>query len=342
MWKTLQKLLRRCDALLILLAGITSALLCSYYAPEGMGQEVQPGPGPLICASAAPEANVQSEHRSIPKTGPPVRFLMLNVRNYFVAEDLPRSKYPRSIKPVREREAVARVIASAKPEIVGLVEIGGEAAMRDLVRRLKSLGMDYPHSVVLERWGEDRALGILSCYPIAKDFSVANCLLEGRTGQRMLRGILDVLVELPDGRCFRIMGAHLKSKKTDDPTAAEALRNREARTLASHVQKAVRSMPWAPILVYGDWNAGPDEPSLAILTQGKTRESALRRLIPHDDRGESWTIYYKNGDLYSAFDQIYVNSVLLRRMGKEAQMGIVSDRAAREASDHRAVWCELR
>ena len=317
MWKTLQKLLRRCDALLILLAGIISALLCSYYAPEGMGQEIQPGPGPLICASAAPEANVQGEHRSIPKTGPPVRFLMLNVRNYFVAEDLPRSKYPRSIKPVREREAVARVIASAKPEIVGLVEIGGKAAMRDLIRRLKSLGMDYPHSVVLERWGEDRALGILSCYPIAKDFSVANCLLEGRTGQRMLRGILDVLVEVPDGRCFRIMGA-------------------------AHVQQATRSMPWAPILVYGDWNAGPDEPSLAILTQGKTRESALRRLIPLDDRGESWTIYYKNGDLYSAFDQIYVNSVLLRRMGKDAQMGIVSDRAAREASDHRAVWCELR
>ena len=342
MERMFKKLLRRSDVLLILLVAIVSALLYSYYAPEETGQEAQSAEGPPICATEAPETGVRRECRAVSKAGPPIRFLMFNARNYFVEEDLPRSQYHRDIKTVREREAVARVIASAKPQIVGLTEIGGQAALRDLARRLARRGMNYPHSMVLERWGEDRALAILSRYPIAKNFSVADCLLEGRTGRRMLRGILDVLVELPDGRSFRIIGAHLKSKKADDPTAADALRNREARTLAGHVQRATRSMPWMPILVYGDWNAGPDEPSLAILTQGKTRESALRRLTPLDDRGESWTIYYKNGGMYSAFDQIYVNPVLLHRMGKKAQMGIVSDRDAHEASDHRAIWCEIR
>ncbi len=336
-----QRLMRRSDFLLVLLSVLISILLYLYFAPSA--QEVYAVEAPQAVALSAPvEVEGEGSSFAVPKAGPPVRFLMLNTQNYFVPGDKPRSQHFRAMKPVRKREAVASVIASAKPEIVGLVEIGGQAALQDLVRRLASRGLHYPYTRVLERWGEDRALAILSRYPIVKDYSVAECLLEGGTARRMLRGILDVLVKLPDGRHFRIMGAHLKSKRTDDPIAADLLRSREARTLATHVLNATRAMPQMPILVYGDWNAAPDESSLTILTQGRTRASALRRLSPRDDRGESWTIYYKKGDQYNAYDQMYVNAVLSRRMGKKTGMGIVTGEAAGEASDHRAVWCEIR
>ncbi len=334
------KLIRRRDVLLILLSLVASFLLYAYLVP--VVAEAQLEPVQHVTVSAQSEAPVERAELTVPEAGSPIRFLMLNVQNYFLQADKPRSSHPRRFKPVRERDAVADVIASAGPDLVGLVEIGGSAALQDLSDRLASRGLRYPHSLVLERWGEDRALAILSRYPIAKNFSVADCMLEGGSSRCMLRGILDVLVHLPDGRYFRVMGAHLKSKRTDDSVASDMLRAREARTFAAHVQRATQSMPQMPILVYGDWNAGPDESSLAILTQGKTRSSALHRLLPCDDRGESWTIYYKAGNQYSAYDQIYVNSVLSRRMGKKAAMGIVSGEEVRRASDHRAVWCEIR
>lgn len=336
----LQKLMRRSDLLLIFLLFLTSFLLYSYLAPSE--QKAQPGTAPQALVASEPVLPTEYTKFAVPEAGPPIRFLMLNVQNYFLQVDQPRSPHQKKIKSVQEREAVAEVIASARPELVGLVEMGGRAALQDLSARLTSRGLHYPYSLVLERWGEDRALAILSRYPIVKNFSIADFMLEGGTARCMLRGILDVLIHLPDGRYFRIMGAHLKSKRADDPIAADIQRNREARAVATHVMNATRSMPQMPILVYGDWNAGPDESSLAILTQGKTRSSALRRLVPRDDRGEGWTIYYENGNQYSAYDQIYVNSVLSRRMGRKAAMGIVSGEGAQKASDHRALWCEIR
>lgn len=334
-----RKIFQRCDVLLILLPIFVSILLYMYFKPAGQVAQMEQLPADSTLEQHLPGP---IDSVSVPKTGPPVRFLMLNAQNYFVEGDKPRSQYHRVIKSLSGREAVASVIASVQPDIVGLVEIGGAAALQDLVCRLASRGLHFPHTKVLERWGEDRALAVISRYPITSDHSVPNCLLEGQTARRMLRGILDVVVRIPDGRLFRIMGVHLKSKRTDDTTAADALRIREARTLATHVQSAIRSAPQMPILVYGDWNAGPGESTLAILTQGRTRESALRRLTPKDDRGETWTIYYKGGNEYNTFDQIYVNRVLSERMGRKAQMGIVGGQAAKKASDHRAVWCEIR
>ena len=336
------KVMRRCDVLLITLSVFTSVLLYLYLAPTA--QETRPRETPQIVASSPSsiEAGAGETPFAEPKIGDPVRFLMFNAQNYFVREEKTRSRYQLTAKPVRKREAVADVIASAHPHIVGLVEIGGRAAMQDLLERLARRGVRYPYSIVLERWNEDRALALFSRYPIEKDYSVADYMLEGESGGRMLRGILDVLIKLPDGRYFRIMGAHLKSKRAENSAEADGLRNLEARTMAMHVMKVTLAMPQVPILVYGDWNAGPSEPSLSILTQGKIRKSALLRLNPCDDRGESWTLYYRGGKQYSTFDQIYVNSVLSRRMGRGAAMGIVDGDAAEEASDHRAVWCEIR
>lgn len=333
----------RFDQLIIVLALLISGLLYAQFRSEDTSISVPELPD-------VPGGYVADTEGDTPDAAPParanaaVRFLMYNVHDYFVDKDPPRSQHSRHIKPKDQREAVASVIASAKPEIVGLVEIGGPAALDDLAERLAGRGLSYPHRKVLTRWREDRALGVLSMHPIVEDHSVADCKLVGRTNKPMLRGILDVTVQHKrDNRRFRIMGVHLKSQVSDDPTASDALRAREALTLMEHIENAMKSDPQAPILVYGDWNDVPKSPALAVMTRRNEGQDALQRLSPKDDNGESWTIYYKENNVYNTFDQIYINSVLAKRLtGRKGKKGIIAQPAkGARPSDHRAVWCDL-
>ncbi len=334
--------LRRVDVTLALMVALVVSALVAHHGGDVLWSDA---PAPEVAArQSLPEGEevVEESMAPIPKAGKPVRFLMQNVQNYFVAGEESRSRYTIRPKSVRSREAVAEVIASARPEVVGLVEMGGALALKDLAERLAARGLKYPYSRVLTRQGEDRALAVLSMHPLVEDHSQANYGLFGQQNRKMLRGILDVTVQVKDGRRFRIIGAHLKSRVGDNPAAAASLRAREARTLAMYIQRVVRRQPKMPLLVYGDWNDGPSDASLGVLTQGLSRDAALTRLDPEDSRGDKWTLYYKAGREYCTFDQIFVNSALRQRRGRKSESGIVDIPASRSASDHRAVWCELR
>ena len=277
---------------------------------------------------------------SLPSSSP--RFVMYNVRNYFVDKDAPRSPYPRPIKRIAEREAVADTLASVHPQVIGLVEIGGRAALDDLAERLARRNLYFPHRFVLERRGEDRALGILSRFPILHNNSNANSKLVGeRTNRRMLRGILDVTLCGYNNQCWRIVGVHLKSRKTDNPSAADTQRSREVKTLAAHLQYALLHDNKTPFLVFGDWNTGIHDPILLSLTQPADRTFALHRIKATDAHGDPWTIYYAPNREYNTFDHIYVNSTFLDLSGKGMESGVIEKTPHGAGSDHRAVWCSL-
>lgn len=300
--------------------------------------------GGINAADALSDSQLNGRLADMPKADRcvPFRFLMLNANNYFVSEDTQRARFKITVKKEESRNAVAEVIASARPELVGLIEMGGPHALADLQGRLKQKGLDYPYAKILLRSGEDRALAVLSQHPIVQDKSRPNCSLLGNKRQKMLRGILDVTVQVGQNRYYRVVGAHLKSRVSDDPAAATARRKMEARTLAMYLQKEMRKTPQLPVVVYGDWNDGPAEPSLKVLTQGVSEDSALTPVQAADSRGQTWTIYYRDAQEYSVFDRIFVNKVMRSRRGRSCESGIVDIPASETAGDHRAVWCELR
>lgn len=356
----------RVDAVLAFIVLLVAGLLMQQFGgdarllnallgePIAVSQQAAPravGQGGGEAAADEPALNGEIAHEALlpqlpladmPDSGEPVRFLMHNVQNYFVRGEEQRGRYVVKPKSEESREAVAEVIASAKPAVVGLVEVGGPKALADLRARLAKRGLDYPYYRVLIRPGEDRALAVLSAYPIVHDDSVAQCRLYGKKNRRMLRGILDVTVQLPDKRLFRVVGAHLKSRVSDDPGAAAAQRNEESYTLARHIHEAMKATPKLPMVVYGDWNDGPTDESAKALTQGISADTALQCLTPADSRGDQWTIYYAAGGEYNTFDRLYINKAQGKRLGRRREGGIVDIPAARTASDHRAVWCELK
>lgn len=339
------RLTRRTDGLIIVLGLLLTYLLIQLYG-SGLQAAVNEQLAPPAAAEAPRDQEAEpAAARGVPRGEAAVRFLMYNTQNYFVEADVARSQHTRRIKTLQERELVADTVAEVRPDVVGLVEMGGPAALDDLAERLAKRGLVYKHRRVLTRWGEDRALAILSRYPIVEDHSQAECRLVGQTNRRMLRGILDVTISAPgkkSERRFRIVGVHLKSRVGDNPSAAQALRAREARTLVEHVQQVMQRKPNEPLLIFGDWNDGPGDAALSVMTQPRGSRFTLRRLSPVDSRGEGWTLYYKNGNEYCTFDQIYVNSELSRRMGRKSEMGVISNEKRRGASDHRAVWCDMR
>ena len=335
-------LFSRGDILLVLAMLAVLAVLCFKYCGGGAEGTVEPLPAaaaPAPESATAPEPGLSAAN--IPATGEPVCFLMQNVENYFVEGERTRSQHVSRPKPAKAREAVADVIAAQKPAIVGLVEIGGPVSLQDLLARLKKRGLEYPYHRVLTREGEDRALAVISRLPIVQDRSVANHPLYGDHRRMMLRGILDVVVRLDDGRLYRILGAHLKSHVADDQAAAASLRNREALTLSMYIQRITRDQPNIPTLVYGDWNDGPAESAVKQIVQGVSTDSAMHRLSPQDSRGQGWTIYYKAGHEYCTYDHIFVNKALKSRLKKNTPSGVVDIPAAKRASDHRALWCDL-
>ena len=348
-----RRVLRK-DALLVFLVLLVAGLLMERFGGDdtllrwlgkAAGQQVEYVPVSGASARSAEVAHTapllnQVDVAAIPGPGQPVRFLMHNVQNYFVAGEAYRSRYVLKPKSMESREAVAEVITAAKPQIVGLIEMGGPVALQDLRQRLSARGLEYPYYRVLSRQGEDRALALLSVHPIVQDHSQETVKLHRQKRRKMLRGILDVTIRLADGRLYRIVGAHLKSRVSDSAGAADSLRKQEAYTLAQHIQHISRTQKGMPLLVFGDWNDGPTDAAPQILQQGLSQDAALRRLSPEDSRGEEWTLYYKRGKEYCLYDQIFVNPVLRDRM--RGQGGIIDIPAAARASDHRALWCDLR
>ena len=353
--KKVKRLLKP-DCLLIALVMAVGGFLHSFYVPQVEHkvevqaakmvalEEIAPDFGEPEVAPIEPDDVVNGNLKKMPDAAKcePITFMMLNAHNYFVKEEDQRSRYTLSMKSEESRNAVADLIVSAQPEIVGLVEMGGPKALKDLMERLRKRGLDYPHAKVLTRNGEDRALAVLSMHPIVQDNSRANCNLTGRKRQKMLRGILDVTVKVENKRYFRIVGAHLKSRVAKDAEAANSLRSAEAKTLAFYLQQEMRKQPKMPFVVYGDWNDGPADASLKILKNGISKDSALTQVKARDSRGQAWTIYYAPTEQYNTFDQIYVNAVARSRRGRKCESGVVDAPAAEQASDHRAVWCELR
>ncbi len=286
------------------------------------------------------------EQVNIPAAGEPVRMMTMNACNYFVSDEVKRSNFTVKPKPDEAREALAELVALSQAEILGLAEMGGEKAVEDLQIRLKKRGIDLPYRVLVMRKGEERGLALLSKYPIVANNSVENMPINDPHAKRttmMLRGILDATVKVPDGRMFRLLGVHLKSRVRRSSNAdTEEVRRKEAYALRDYLNGIMNSQVGMPLLLYGDFNDGPGNSSVKIIGGAHGSPQYMTRLKPKDSRGESWTFYYDDDDIYYVFDLIMVNDVLKKRLGRKSQRVILDSPQAEKAGDHRGIWLELK
>lgn len=265
-----------------------------------------------------------------------------NVRNYLKMDRWVDGRLvPEQSKPESEIAAVLRVLKAVRPDILGIVEMGGEDLFRDFQDRLKSAGLDYPHGEWVKGADAERHVCLLSRFPIVARNSRGNVPfeLDGKV-ERIQRGILDVTVEINPAYRLRLIGAHLKSRREVAEFDQAWLRAKEAWHLRDHINRILAEEPRANLALFGDFNDTKNEYPVRELIGWRGTPNYLADVQLADRRGERWTHYWKTADEYSRIDYILVSRGLAPEI-VPARCGINDSPGWDLASDHRAIFVAI-
>ncbi len=237
-------------------------------------------------------------------------------------------------KPREEADAIIEVIRQVSPDILAVQEMGDPAAWAEFKYRLRQAGLDYVDEEYLRRGKSALNMAVLSRFPIvARQPHIGDTYTIGPTQFPVMRGILEVDIQIAPEYRFRLMVAHLKSKVFHSFGQAEMRRN-EARLLGNHVRASLKENPDVNLLVVGDLN---DDPSSAALREITTyqRKQLLHDLRPTDPVGDAWSCR-ENDDTYHRIDYMLANDGALPEAIPEKSYAVRSPLLLK-ATDHRPI-----
>lgn len=235
-------------------------------------------------------------------------------------------------KPPEEAGCIVDVIRQVSPDVLAVQEMGDPAAWAEFKYSLRQAGLDYGHEEYLRRGKSVLNMAVLSRFPIvATNSHVDDVYTIGPTKFPLMRGVIEIDLEINPQYRLRLMVAHLKSKVFHSFGQAEMRRN-EARLLNNHIRRALDADPDVNLLVVGDLN---DDPSSAALRDIATykRQRILHDLRPVDAVGDAWT-HRENNDVYHRIDYMLASAGLLPEVVPEKTYAVRSPRLM-HASDHR-------
>ena len=272
-----------------------------------------------------------------------------NVDGYRI---LPADRW--SVKSLLSRAEVAEVIRRAQPNLLALQEVGSPQALEFLSKNLLELGLEYPFREFLQTESQKIHCAVLSQFPIVanRSDSSAEFALYGQSFQ-VLRGVMELDVEVPGGYQFTLFNVHLKSKLQAWYADATDYREAEAKVLRQKIIQILQKNPNRNILVAGDFNDFPRSKTLRqIQGKGRLRLWDARPTEPKDKRtaskgntqksaGVSWTYYFPGKDTYFRYDYLLI-SAGMKREWLEDRSVIPWHPQWNLASDHRLILAEFR
>ncbi len=269
-----------------------------------------------------------------------------NVNNYWLL-----SSERRPPKPPLSRAEVAKVIGRARPHLLALQEVGSPRALESLSRDLLEQGMEYPFHELLLTESQDIHCAVLSQFPIVANRSDASAefALYGRSFS-VLRGVMEVDIEVPGGYRFTLFNVHLKSRLPAWYADQADYREAEAKVLRQKISRLLRENPNRNLLVAGDLNDFPKSKTLRLIRgKGQNRLWDLRPTESQDQPpkrgsagqpGVSWTYHFPGEDAYHRYDYLLV-SAGMKREWIEGRSVIPLHVEWRLASDHRLLLAEF-
>lgn len=279
-----------------------------------------------VLSNPAVKSAIEKPSSTSPAEFTPFTFITYNVKNWLVSYQAPE-------KTAEAKAAIIKLLASGKPDVIGLCEIGSENDVREIQTMLKAAGSDLPH--LYHSGGEDpvRHLAILSRFPILST-ELPKFKLRGLE-QSMQRGILDATLDV-GGRPVRFIGLHLKSKRTVPDFDQAKIRLAEAQHARHHIDGILAADPAAALIAYGDFNDTTRSLSTRAINGTYRTPGYLSHVNIKDSRGETWTYRYAVEDAYTRIDFVTI-SAALRRHVKKDKSRIIDDPDWEIASDHRPV-----
>ncbi len=271
-----------------------------------------------------------------------VRFIAYNVENWLTMDRYVDGKSLKgSPKPEKEKLAIAELLADAKPDILGISEIGNEEDVKDLQAYLAKAGHPMQHSHVNRGADPTRSLVLISRFPIGKTVKRDDLTYSSKGREyAMQRGILDATVETPAG-AYRFLGLHLKSKRETEDGDQEDMRLNEGHLLRREIDEILSEDPDARLVVYGDLNDTRQSPTIRTIHGGGKNPKSLLMIALKDSRGHFWTHHWDFQDVYSRIDYVLVSGAL-RNLIDWDRCKIIDNDAVAAASDHRPLLVILK
>jgi len=297
---------------------------------------------PSTTSKAKPRSGNEQHSGNEQRSGAGLRFVSYNLENWLMMERSTSSGgKAMASKPESEKKAVIDLIMKQQPDVLGLAEVGTEADLADIQRRLKAAGLDLPASHVASGTDDVRRLGFLSRFPIVAKAKpkVTTFELHGRT-YGINRGILDVTIE--QGKVpYRFVGVHLKSKRESEEIDQAQMRIHEAELLRRHVDGVLKNDPDARLVIYGDFNDSRNSMAIKTVMGSYGSDNSLMPIRLRDSRGHSWTHCWEYEDIYSRLDYVAVSDALKSEVNFKGSC-VIDDPLWEKASDHRPLLVVFR
>lgn len=278
----------------------------------------------------------------------PVRITTFNLENYHLTPSPTRP-----LKPPEARKQVLQTIATLRPDVLAVQEIGSPDDLADIQSALQTSGWTFPHLETVAGPDTNSLLGILSRFPFQSRTPHTNVafILDGRR-HRVSRGFSEVAIALPGNRRLGLINAHLKSKRPTADGDETELREQEARLLRARIDALLKLSPERFLVVCGDFNDSPDSRALRTLVGRGTKRlidprPSERRIDALDhkspvppERPITWTHYFARDETYSRLDYILLSPGLAPALGRGDAFVLASEDWGK-ASDHRPVTVRL-
>ena len=270
----------------------------------------------------------------LPIAAPAGEFSVMTYNLYrFSYEDRDKDGQKDNFKPEEEITPLLELLKKNQPDVLAVEEMGDPASFAIFTQRVAAAGLDYPHQAYFIMPEATIGLAVLSRFPITERQPITNeSYTIGSETMPVQRGFLNVEIEVNPGYRFRLLAAHLKSKRYH-PLGQTEMRRNEARLLNKNVRRMLARNPDLNLVVVGDMN---DNITSAPLRELIGNPPNLFDLRPQDSVGDLWTHFWAYQESYERLDYILVSEGMKPEVVTE-KCRVVRDPLTLLASDHRPV-----
>jgi len=207
-----------------------------------------------------------------------------------------------SVRYAEKTQRLARVINELNVDILGVCEVENQLVLKDLTTALKR---PYQYILFDSRYSRGVDVGLIydpCCFKPVHKKAVPFALTDGEESGKPSRDFLVVVGAIADGKdSLAVIVNHWPSRRNTEPNRMAA-----AKKVRYLVDSLIQRSPKLAVMLIGDFNDGPPDPSIQyLLTTGKKNTQLYNPLAPLFNADTSGSHEYQGK--WNLLDQIIVS-----------------------------------